>query len=263
MRDNHDDLDTEQSGGRPNSLLRADILGDLVGVIDLKDGAAVHAVAGQRSQYRRVEIFDQPGDPQTLANHYWSLGLRRLYVADLDGIDRGVIQTTLLERLLANANRWDEILLDLGCGDAVTKSLQHVGKFLKQSGAMYRMILATESAKLIDHLPCFTELISPTRLLIGLDYRDGVFVSEFGDERRWVQAATELGIGGAVVLDVASVGTGDSAAAVKQCRKLKSIDATFRLYSGGGIRSGDDVQALRNAGCDRFLVATALHRLRS
>ena len=248
------------------------MIGDLVGVIDLKEGLAVHAVKGQRQHYRPVNIgvagrvgdaTDGPhaGAPKALADHYWSLGLRRLYVADLDGMVHGQVQTATLEHLLSDANRWVEVLLDLGCQASATRGLRRIAAYLEQSGASHRLILATESAERIERLQRFAESIPVDRLLIGLDYREGVFIAASGDEELWLAAARRLGLAGAVVLDVASVGTGDSRHAANHCRRIRSLDARLKLYSGGGIRSADDVKALRACGCDRFLVATALHGL--
>ena len=61
----------------------------VVGVIDLKDGTAVHAVRGERERYRPVSsvIAGDDGDPLALARAFRSeLGLDDLYVADLDAI---------------------------------------------------------------------------------------------------------------------------------------------------------------------------------
>ncbi len=248
----------ESRDARPESLLHPEVVADLLGVIDLKDGFAVHAVAGRRREYRPV---DDSGDPAILAQHYRSLGLRRLYIADLDGICRGQVQSKLLRQLLNDADQWDEILLDLGCGQAALEDMLPIVKYLDQVAACYRIIVATESAQNVDNLQHFATAVLPTRVLIGLDYRDGVFVSDSGDERVWLNAASRIGIAGAVVLDVASVGTGNSQLAAARCKKIRSIDAAITIYSGGGIKSADDIETLRNCGCERFLVATALHGL--
>ena len=67
----------------------------VVGVIDLKDGMAVHAVRGERERYRAVSSVITPdgGDPLALARAFRSqLGLEELYVADLDAITRGRVR---------------------------------------------------------------------------------------------------------------------------------------------------------------------------
>ena len=54
----------------------------LIGVVDLKHGQAVHAIAGNRDQYLPLAIANKPaGDALALLVHYYSLGLRRFYLA--------------------------------------------------------------------------------------------------------------------------------------------------------------------------------------
>src|SRR3954454_17570977 len=57
-------------------------------VLDLQRGRAVHAVAGDRAHYRAVRsILHEGADPIGLARAYRdALGLRDLYLADLDAI---------------------------------------------------------------------------------------------------------------------------------------------------------------------------------
>ena len=61
----------------------------IVGVIDLRDGQAVHASGGVRHAYAPVTISGRqmrPGDAATLAAFYGELGLQDVYAADLDAI---------------------------------------------------------------------------------------------------------------------------------------------------------------------------------
>ena len=61
----------------------------VVGVIDLKDGTAVHAVRGERERYRPVSsaIGGDDGDALALARGFReALGIEEVYVADLDAI---------------------------------------------------------------------------------------------------------------------------------------------------------------------------------
>src|SRR5688572_20300469 len=65
----------------------------IVGVIDLQGGRAVHARAGRRREYAPVPEaagVTVNGDARLLASAYVeTLGVRELYVADLDAIERG------------------------------------------------------------------------------------------------------------------------------------------------------------------------------
>ncbi len=82
----------------------------LVGVIDLIDGRAVHAIAGNRRRYCDVAFCG--GDPLLLAEHYLALGLTRIYVADLNALAGKALQTRTLGRLLDLDLQ--QVLVDIG-----------------------------------------------------------------------------------------------------------------------------------------------------
>ncbi|MEM9367555.1 MAG: HisA/HisF-related TIM barrel protein [Planctomycetota bacterium] len=82
----------------------------LVGVIDLMDGHAVHAVAGHRERYRAVQLLNQRSQPPdwlgrttgnaiAVAQHYWQCGVRDFYVADLDRLRGGKGQWRELKQI--------------------------------------------------------------------------------------------------------------------------------------------------------------------
>ena len=60
----------------------------IIPVLDLQGGQAVHAIAGDRAHYRPIQsVLHEGPDPIGLARAYRdSLGLRDLYLADLDAI---------------------------------------------------------------------------------------------------------------------------------------------------------------------------------
>src|SRR4051794_9747232 len=72
----------------------------LVGVIDLRGGVVVHAIAGQRQTYRPLQSRLCPGaDPVEVARTLAGLGVRELYVADLDALDGAEPDWEVLSRL--------------------------------------------------------------------------------------------------------------------------------------------------------------------
>src|SRR5688572_33321290 len=82
----------------------------LIGVVDLKAGRAVHARGGARERYLPVETIAGSridGDPLALAHVYVErFGLTTIYVADLDAIARERMNTEVLEGLAAIAPPW-------------------------------------------------------------------------------------------------------------------------------------------------------------
>ena len=63
---------------------------DAIAVIDIKDGAVVRAVAGERKKYKKVSsriLAEGRAEPiEAAAAFYEKLGIRNIYIADLDAI---------------------------------------------------------------------------------------------------------------------------------------------------------------------------------
>ena len=237
------------------SLLSPKLIDRLIGVIDLKDGQAVHAVAGNRNHYQPVSIAK--GDPSHLARQYFDLGIRRVYLADLDAIQHSRPQVDLLSGLLNQCRVFDLTVLDVGW----MGTRESFVDFLDLDHAKMHWVVPTETATSGVCLSEACEVIDPGRIVLSLDYRQGKLVSRRDDESAWLDAASRCGIGGVIVLDLADVGTASGGSTVPICKRVSDVLTNAQLYSGGGIRSAINAQSLIDAGCDYCLVATSIHRL--
>lgn len=249
----------------------------IVGVIDLLDGKAVHAVAGLRAKYRPVSFCD--GDAGKLIQYYHRLGIRSFYIADLDSIAGGPLQASLLQELGSDLD--GDLLVDPGWSGSESDDVLEVIGELADEHSFLGVIAATETLhsplmlnRLVDHL-------AAEKVWLGLDFRAGEFrVSPqladqeiFGragssangnsdaavNPHVWVTHATQLGINGLVILDVAAVGQSGGPVTGELCRQVRDANPGVSLWSGGGIRDASDAHGLMRQGCDRCLVATALH----
>ena len=208
----------------------------VVGVIDLKDGTAVHAVRGERERYRSL------GDPLSLARKY---GLDELYVADLDAITGGGVQTAVIAALAREAR----VMVDAGVSDPErARALLELG--------VDRVVVGTETladADALDRLP---------EAVLSVDLRDGRTLSP--DPRLAGLPALDAvrrlaGPREVIVLDLARVGT-SSGPDVALIAELHAAFPELELLAGGGVRDAGDLRALADAGAAGALVATALHR---
>ena len=208
----------------------------VVGVIDLKDGTAVHAVRGERERYRPL------GDPLALARRF---GLDELYVADLDAITGGAVQNEIIAALAREAR----VMVDAGvCEPERARALLDLG--------VHRVVVGTETladADALDRLPDAVlsvdlgdgRTLSPDPRLAGLPALDALALLHHA-------ALSEV-----IVLDLARVGSG----AGPNVEAIAEIHAAFpelELLAGGGVRDADDLRALADAGAVGALVATAL-----
>lgn len=240
-----------------SNLLAPEILPSIIGVIDLRHGVAVHGIAGNRNDYRAVEFCD--GSPMGLVKHYGSLGISRLYVADLDAILGGDVQTACLDETIDSFGG-KEVFLDPGwTGDAKAGSVDAIAS-LADRHASLRIIAATETASSTGSVAGLTKVLSPDRALLGLDYRGGAAVQQSTEPGQWLDEAERCNLHGVLVLDVAAVGTSSGVVTHELCRSIAERNPRLKIYSGGGIRSASDVNQLIRAGCHGCVVATALHR---
>ena len=218
----------------------------VVGVIDLKAGAAVHAVRGERERYRPV------GDPLSLARTFRdALGLDELYVADLDAIGGGGGQNAIIAELAREAR----VMVDAGVSEPER------ARALLDLGA-HRVVVGTETLTGADALDRL--LAELGEIVLSVDLRDGRALSR--DPRLAglpaLDAVARLhraGLREVIVLDLARVGSGMG----PDIRLIAELHAAFpglELLAGGGVRDAGDLRALADAGAAGALVATALHR---
>ena len=228
----------------------------VVGVIDLKDGLAVHAVRGERERYRPVSsvLTDEDGDPLALARALRSeLGLEELYVADLDAITGARSLSPAIGALAQEAN----LMVDAGVSEPER------ARELLALGAR-RVIVGTETLSgpgALDRL--LTELPAGA-VVLSIDLRDGRLLSP--DPQLAGLAAPEAlarlhdaRLRDVIVLDLTRVGSG-AGLDVALIAELHAAFGELELLAGGGVRDVDDLRALEAAGAAGALVATALHR---
>jgi HisA/HisF family protein len=227
----------------------------VVGVIDLKDGTAVHAVRGERERYRPVRsvIAGEDGDPLTVARAFRSeLGLDELYVADLDAIT-GAGEHGITIAALAQEAR---VMVDAGVSEPER------AQALLDLGA-HRVIVGTETLTGPGALERLLDALPDGAVVLSIDLRDGHVLSPDPQLAGLpaLEAITRLyrdGLREAIVLDLARVGSG-AGLDVGLIAELHAAFPELALFAGGGVRDVDDLRALRDAGAAGALVATALH----
>jgi phosphoribosylformimino-5-aminoimidazole carboxamide ribotide isomerase len=223
----------------------------VAGVIDLKDGTAVHAVRGERERYRPVRSVIGGGDPLSLARAFRSeLGLDELYVADLDAIGGDGGHGSIIAALAGEAR----VMVDAGVGEPER------ARALLDLGA-HRVVAGTETLPGPDALDRL--LADVPEVVLSLDLRDGRAVSPH-PQLAGLPALEALArlhharLREAIVLDLARVGSG-AGPDVRLIAELHAAFGDLELLAGGGVRDVDDLRALGDAGAAGALVATALH----
>jgi phosphoribosylformimino-5-aminoimidazole carboxamide ribotide isomerase len=238
---------------------------EVIPVLDLRQGKAVHATGGDRSRYTVVHSAVAPGadgDALALARAFRTrCGFRRCYVADLDALLGHPPQLGLIAGLAAPVTGFGPGLLVDG---AVASAA--AARRLLASGAT-EVVVGLESLRRFEELVAMVAAIGATPLVFSLDLRDGRPVIAAGAED-WVGGrspeaiaglAAKAGVAKILVLDLARVGAGGGPP-LEAIRAVREGSPGVTLLAGGGIRDTADLDALESLGVGAALVGTALHR---
>ena len=231
----------------------------IVGVIDVRSGQAVHARGGRRERYAPVGVAAGErvdGDAVLLARLYVDrLGVRELYVADLDAIETGTsaMNAGLLEQIAALGV---PVWIDAGVTTPAAANT------VLEAGASV-VIVGLETLASLDALVGISQTIGSERAAFSVDLRDGTPITLPGAEHSaWSAAeigksAVDRGAGTIIVLDLARVGSG-LGPDLESMTEMRRAVPQVALFAGGGVRGAEDVEVLAHTGCDGALVATAL-----
>lgn len=230
----------------------------IIGVIDIREGRAVHARAGQRDAYAPVTLaagVHVDGDSVTLARTYLDLGVRELYLADLDAIVGGMGR--LNAGVIANvAALGAPVWVDAGVCTAADAA-----KVLQAGGAT--TIVGLETLPDFERLADLCGAIGHDRVAFSLDLRDGAPLTvpnvphASSSPADIARQASACRIERIIVLDLARVGTG-AGVDVGVMTAIREAAPGAALFAGGGVRDASDLDALTSSGFDGALVATAL-----
>ena len=238
---------------------------EIIPVLDLAQGVAVWAQAGNRARYEPVASALVPevvGDAVALLRAFRRrIGARSCYIADLDAIQGGAVQRRLLLELAqletgfagaimvdAGAHTPESCLEVLACGAS-------------------QVVIGLETLRAFTDLAAMVRMVGVDRVVFSLDLRMGTPIlhpaiqdvdAAQPDAASLASQAVAAGVSRVVLLDLARVGTG-CGADLGLIEILRKRVPSVRLYAGGGVLARRDLDRMRDAGCDGALVASAIH----
>lgn len=230
-------------------------------VIDLKQSLVVRGVAGRRDEYQPVvsRLTSEPTPAAVAAAFVIHLHADDVYVADLDALAGAEPDWESLRQIAAaGLKAW----LDCGVGSA--GRAESLAEYARREGTLVGMIVPLESVSEPDDLPGLLSIVGPEQAVFSLDLKGGqpLFSGPAWQGLAPLDIATlawHAGFRRMVVVDLAQVGTGDGPSVAPLCHGLHVAYPELELVAGGGVRGPADVKKLAAAGCDRVLVASALH----
>jgi phosphoribosylformimino-5-aminoimidazole carboxamide ribotide isomerase len=231
----------------------------LIPVIDLQNNQAVHAVKGDRLNYKPVKsVLCDTSDPLEIARAFRDrLGLDEIYIADLDAIRDSSRSNhrNLIENLFSRENI--DIILDAGISD-----IQKIPEWL--DAGIHKIVIGSETLNTLDTIKEIPAVVDPNRIIFSLDCRDGRVLSKCPDLSKLsplkiLKILQSSGWQEIILLDLARVGS---------CYGInRSLTVDIRvnfpyltLLVGGGIASLEEIKELNSLGVSGILVATVLHQ---
>jgi phosphoribosylformimino-5-aminoimidazole carboxamide ribotide isomerase len=218
---------------------------EIIPVIDIRRGQVVHAVKGQRQNYRPLQTsLCESNSPEDIVQAFVSsYPFKTIYIADLDAIERQSNNDQIIRQLhdkFQSVTFW----VDHGLSSSTDLKNQCCGQY----------VLGSETNISPDTL---NEIItiSPD-IILSLDFQTNIFLGD-----RNLLQKTSLWPGRIIIMSLAHVGS-DNGPDYELISSLIKTAGDRKIYVAGGVRHETDLELLNNMGIDGVLIATALHTQR-
>ena len=227
----------------------------VVPVIDVLDGIAVHAIRGEREKYGPLKsVLCKSADPVDVAKAFKNMGFSELYMADLDAILRKRFNPKVLRRIKDETDL--AIMVDAGI-NTIERA-----RMILEAGAS-TIVVGTETLRNLHFIEEALKIFGAEKVVISIDIVENEILSisesiKTCSPALFAEALKKMGVAKVIILDLKRVGSeqGPNLALVKEVVERTN----FEVLAGGGIRNVADLEALREIGVSKALVATALHK---
>lgn len=222
----------------------------IIPVIDLLDGAVVHAKKGERQHYQPIQSLlaysSKPLDIVAALIEYYPF--QKLYIADLNAIQKRVAinkasnNFSVIESI---AKYYPNLELWIDAG------IRHQDDLNLWSTLDSNLILGSENfTNLEQYLSIKKQIHNP---ILSLDFMPNGYQGPaelLNDTNHWPKDV--------IIMSLANVGS-NQGVNTELIKKLNQDTANFNLYAAGGLRGVDDLNLLKHLGIHGALIATALH----
>ena len=218
--------------------------------IDIKGGKCVRLLQGDASSEK---VY---GDPVEMALKWQELGAEYLHVVDLDAAFTGeFVNKTIIKRIIENV----KIPVQIGGG---VRTREGVRERIEDVGAS-RVIIGTMAIEDPAFIKWARGEFGRDRVVIGIDAKTGRVMTRgwaTETEKDAVQLAMEcrdMGVKNIVYTDVMRDGTLTGPNVEKTEEMVKKT--WVNVIASGGIKSIDDIIAIRGSGACGVIIGTALY----
>ncbi len=212
----------------------------IIPVIDIMNGLAVHARQGNRQCYQPVQsMLCDSSEPNVVIDGFLALHpFTTIYIADLNLLSANGDNTQLITCLLKqypNIQFW----IDQGVLYKDDHQFPH----------NWKQVIGTES--LTDSI--YARVVSnQTDLILSLDFSESLIGSNqiLNNPNQWPQQV--------IVMTLSKVGT-NAGPDWARLEKIQQLAIHSQIIAAGGIRDADDLKRLSEMGIHNALLASSLH----
>ena len=226
----------------------------IIPVIDILNGKVVHAVKGNRSEYKPLEsVLTKSTDPLGVAQAFKESGFKGIYIADLDAIIDCRDDFNQIKQMAEKTGL--SLLVDAG-----VTGIERAHRLMENGVA--KLIIGTETLKSKTFVAEALKHFGSDHVVVSLDLKDGKVLAqpsyiESNEPLQLLREFKAMGVTQVIVLDLSRVGSGEGV----NIEFLKEAIAKtcIQVYVGGGVRDINDLIELRNICVSGALIATSLH----
>ena len=213
----------------------------IIPVLDLYKGVAVHAREGKRDQYQPVSSrLCHNSEPAMLLDAYLSVyPFQSIYVADLDAIRNCGDNSAIIHKL---SDKFPQLMFWIDSG-------MHTPPEIKPQNSI--TVIGSETGITVDELENLPG--NHSRCILSLDFKDNDFLGDdniLKNPHVWPETV--------IIMSLDRVGSSQGPD-FKLLHRLINIAPDTRLFAAGGVRNMQDLDHLNDMKIAGVLLASALH----
>jgi len=219
----------------------------IIPVIDLRKGAVVHAIQGNRKEYQPIysKLCHSPAPLEVIRGFLEIFNFKSVYIADLDALENQGENVKLIESICKKYPNL-EIWLDTGTS--------YVDRYLQNPCfTNLRLILSSESITSVTSFTSYLQKHPQHNFILSLDFKND---SLLGPQE--LLEATQHWPKDIIVLNLNNVGA-EQGCSIPAELDQNALTNIFKIYYGGGVRDKYDIINLKSQNISGALVSTALH----
>jgi len=226
---------------------------EIIPVMDILNSVVVHAVRGERKNYEPVKsILCSSPNPLEVAASFKGLGLKKLYIADLDAILRKGSNYEIIRRISESTKLG--VIVDAGISNM--SSAEEIFKY-----KISELIIGTETLTSLGFVKKCLEKFGSERIILSLDMKNGKVLGSFQEATKdpldVALIFEKMGVKKMIVLDLSKIGSEEGTNWSVLNKILETVG--MEIIAGGGLRNFADLMELKKKGVYAALIATALH----